>query len=210
MSTENNGEIEIDITQDPNASAGNEDINLGDSHESESDSDESAEKEKGEKSTSPSKKKPGKNKSNWNKMAEGKKAAEKKVADLQAKLDALESWSDESDDSDDDGYDEPSYEKSDLLEFIIENEDAKEYKEWIIEALDEFPGIDFNKALKLAKINWPEESESYEEFSTKSSQAVRTKKLKDLSREEAVANLSMEQFETWDNLNWKEQSNPFG
>lgn len=71
-------------------------------------------------------------------MQESSKAKDKRIAELEAQL-AEKGSNDEQDEDDSDSDDfEPSYDKADLLEFLIDN-DAKDYKAGIIEALDEYP-----------------------------------------------------------------------
>ena len=197
-------ELEIDITAAP------EDVEVTIESEDDiaSDDIDVSEQDQEEDTTTSDEKKPKKksNKSNFKKLSEANKAKEKRIAELEAKLESQE-WADDEDDEEEDEW--PWYEKVDLLEFLTETEWAPALKDEIKQALEEFKGISFKKAFEYAKATWPQQSTSKRNFSSKSSEAPKTKKLKDLTREEAVNNLNVTQFDAWEKSQRKD-SNVFG
>lgn len=168
-------------------------------------SDETSEQEAEE--TTPSEKPVKKNKSNFKALSKSNKEKDKRIAELEAKI--AEQSSDEEEDETEEELEE-SYDRVELLEFIVDTPGAAQYKAGIEEALNDFPGISFEKALAYSKAQLPEKSVSKTTFNTKSSQAPKTKKISDLTPEEAAnANLSVEQYDQW-SASQKKSVNPFG
>jgi len=198
-------ELDIDITQNPGEQEipGNEIIDIASEDTPPSDKT----KVDVEDETTPPAKKEAWNKSNFKKLAKSNKAKDARIAVLEAKL--AEGADNDVDDADEDDDDELSYDKVDLLEFITDTDWAAPYKNQIKEALEEFQGISFEKALAFAKAQQPEESKSHQMFNAKSVTAPKTKKLADLTPEEvANANLTPEQIDAWSNSQ-KKDVNPF-
>lgn len=193
--------LDIDITQDPSQEV----IEIPNEDTTPSDDKSKAEVE--DTTPSETQKPKQKNKSNFKNLAKAKRILEKENAELKAKL----AWEDaEDDDEEEDDSDEPLYDRVDLLEFITDTPWAWELKNQIKETLDEFPWISFEKAFAFAKAQIPEESASHTMFNTKSVQTPKSKKLNDLTVEEAAnANLTPEQYDTW-STSQKKNVNPFG
>ena len=122
-------------------------------------------------------------KSNWKKMQKASKAKDKRIADLEAKLAKQDSQSDkeEFEFEDEDGFD-----KTEFRFFIIENPEAKDYKDELMSTLEKYPSMSFNDALTLVKAKTPKESTSSNDFSSKWSNIKVRKRLADLTEEEAL------------------------
>jgi len=145
------------------------------------------------------------NKSNFKKLAKSNKEKDRKIAELEAKL----VNQDNSDDDLDLEYeDEDDFDTSFEEEF--EDETSK-LKKLTKQAKNDFPWIEFDKALEYAKtqLSREKESNSFSTFNTKSSKAPVKKKITELTAEEVVnQNLSPEQFEAWSNSQ-TQSVNPF-
>lgn len=201
-------ELEIDITANP----GEQEIEM-DSEEDSASEEQDSDKQDQEDTTASSEKKPKKrtNKSNFKKLSESNKAKDARIQELEAKLASLDDEDGDDDDADEDSDVGQWYDKEEFLDFLIDNPEAAKLRKEIESALEEFPNSDFNKAFKYAKANlWSEESSSYKRFSTKGSSDVKTKKIKDLTMEEAVAKLWPAEFDIWKKSQKSEQDNPFG
>lgn len=171
-------------------------------------SDETSEQEVEE--TTPSEVPAKKNKSNFKALSKANKEKDKRIAELEARI--AEQSNEEDDIQEDENQEEESsepYDRIDLLEFIVDTPGAAQYKAWIEEALTDFPGISFEKALAYSKAQLPTESSSKKVFNTKSTKAPKTKKISELTPEEAAnANLSVEQYDQW-SASQKKSVNPF-
>lgn len=202
--------LDIDITQDPakmTADPSQELIDLSSEDDTASDEESKTDIEE----TTSSETKTQKNKSNFKKLAKSNKEKDKRIAELEAEL--AKRGSDQEEDEEDDyssDSEDLSYDRVDFLEFVTDTPWAAGMKNEIKEALEEFPGISFDKAFAYAKAQLPEESRSKTIFNAKSVTTSKRKQLKDLTREEAAsANLTAEQYNTWANSQ-KTKVNPFG
>lgn len=163
-------ELEIDVVDDLN---GEETVEI-ESEETDTSDDKS--KKTVEDNTPSNKSK----KSNWKKMSKSLKAKDKEIADLKAKL----AGDDEDEDySEDDTDEDVEIDENKLTRFFMKNKDAIEHEEGILSALQQFPNMSFEQALTFTKAN-NSESTSSKSFTTKS--VKQTKKLSDLSEEEAL------------------------
>lgn len=147
--------------------------------------------------------------SNWKKLLAAKKEAiaeakaakaekealAKELAELKAKKESEESEALEEDavTEDDEAEDPTPYDPKDLRIFLLENPAFKENKEEIEKALEEFPGISFEKAAAYAKANAPKTSKSKRDYDL-SRTTVPGKKTEDLTDEEAVESMTAEQY----------------
>lgn len=122
-----------------------------------------------------------KNKSNWKKAA-------KKIQALTEENRKLREWRWSLDDDDDDDDDGETYVSStEMRLFVVENPEAKEYKDEIESIIEESKGIlSFERAFTLAKAERPQESQDEDDFKTKWSNVKVKKRLVDLTEEEAL------------------------
>lgn len=113
-----------------------------------------------------------KNPSNFKKLSKALKWATATIKELEDKLASLDEKPKQND-------------TTELRLFLVENPEAKEYKEGIQEALNEFPNISLEKAYAYAKVNTPK-SQDKEDFNLKNRTVEQKKKLEDLSDDEAL------------------------
>lgn len=170
-------------------------------------SDETSKEETEE--TTPSEKPVQKNKSNFKALSKSNKEKDRKIAELEAKI-VAQSGDLEEEETVEEEWSEETYDRVELLEFIVDTPGAAQYKAGIEEALNEFPWVSFEKALAYSKAQLPEQSVSKTNFNTKSVNTPKTKKISDLTPEEAAnADLSVEQYDAW-SASQKKSVNPFG
>lgn len=129
-------------------------------------------------------------KSNWKKMSKINKGLKMENFELRKKLKQLEESQNKGDDlelfDDFDDEEETGFDKTEFRFFTIENPEAKEYKNQMESILDSYPDISFDDALALAKAKKPKQSQSSDDFNTKSVNTKVRKRLEDLTEEEAL------------------------
>ena len=126
------------------------------------------------------------NKSNWkkiNKLNKALLAENARLKDEAKKAKSKPVTPDEFDDLDDD---EPIFDKTEFRFFIIENPDAKDYKNDIENIMTYNPTLSLEDAFALAKAKKPKQSQSSDDFNTKSVNTKVRKRLEDLTEEEAL------------------------
>lgn len=86
--------------------------------------------------------------------------------------------------------------------FLVENPEAKEYKDKILElkSMDKYKNLELEDLLEFAKIKTPPQSKTKTEYDFKSWQKPKT--LESMSEEEAVDKLSPTEFLKWSRANW--------
>ena len=126
------------------------------------------------------------NKSNWKKINKLNKALIAENKKLKALADKAKSKPQEVDEFDDLEDDEPSFDKTEFRFFLIENPEAKEYSKEIESTINDYPNLSLDDALALAKAKKPKQSETSDDFSTKSVNTKVRKRLWDLTDEEAL------------------------
>lgn len=80
--------------------------------------------------------------------------------------------------------------------YFIENPEAKQYKEEITTILEQYPNMNKEDALTLARAKTPKESQDINDFSLSSQVKSGKKSIKDLTEDEAVE-LDMDTFKQW-------------
>lgn len=122
-----------------------------------------------------------KNTSNFKKLAKINKALKEENRLLREGKSKVDPTEPEDDD------DEPYVSSTEMRLFIVENPEAKEYKEAIETIIEESKGtLWFERAFTLAKAEKPKESEDEDDFKTKWSNVKVKKRLIDLTEEEAL------------------------
>lgn len=177
-----------DDGQDESTNQANEDTTASD--------DKSKDSSEGNTTSAKSKK------SNWKKMSKAMKEKDKKIASLESRLAKLESSSNDSDDDYEEEIDlEDNFDKNEFRFFLIENPEAKDYKNELQNQLDKYPDMSFEDALALVKAKTPKPSESSKDFSLKWSNVKVRKRLEDLTEDEALK-LSNDKYLEWNRLKW--------
>lgn len=123
-----------------------------------------------------------KNPSNWKKMSQ-------KLKELEAENKKLKQTT--------------SSNIDELRLFFLENPEAKQYKDKIIELAgqDKYKSLDYDELLDLAKLRTPQPSQDSEDFSLKSTTWKTKKRLEDLTEEEALK-LPNDKYLEWRDI-WK-------
>lgn len=80
--------------------------------------------------------------------------------------------------------------------YFIENPEAKEHKEAVVDILDKYPNMSKEDALTLAKARSPKKSDDVNDFDLSSAVRTGKKKIEDLSEEEALK-LDMNEYKKW-------------
>lgn len=127
-----------------------------------------------------------KNSSNFKKLNKALKWAMATIKELESKIEEKS--------------DEPKIDTTELRLFLVETPEAKEYKEGILEALNEFPNITLEKAFAYAKANAPK-SQDKEDFSLKTKTSSTKKDIMDLTEEEALEKLDNKDYLKY--MRWK-------
>lgn len=153
----------------------------------------------------------------WKKLRDAKKDADARAKKAQAEADKLRKELEEAkkskssataeeeevSETEDEEEPEQPFDEKDLRLYVLEN-GLSEMKEGIVNALHRFPGISFEDATQFAKATKPKESKSKTEIALKGSSAAPKgvkSTLKDMSAEEAVSKLSIEDYGKWLILN---------
>jgi len=86
--------------------------------------------------------------------------------------------------------------------FLVENPEAKEYKDKILElkSMDKYKNLELEDLLEFAKIKTPPQSKTKTEYDFKT--GTKPKTLESMSEEEAVDKLSPTEFLKWSRANW--------
>ena len=161
-----------------------ETVETKENNNEEIDTSDDKSKENDERNTSSTAKS---NKSNWKKINKLNKALIAENSRLKdeaekAKLKPVTPIN-EFDDLDDD---EPIFDKTAFRFFIIENPDAKDYRDDIENIMTYNPTLSLEDAFALAKAKKPKQSQSSDDFNTKSVNTKVRKRLEDLTEEEAL------------------------
>ena len=112
-----------------------------------------------------------KNPSNFKKLSKAHKWAIAKIKELESKLKQTQTKNSE-----------------ELRFFFLENPEAKEYKQKMLElkSEDKYKNLDMEDLLDLAKLRTPKESQDKQDFNFKSNTSKPKKRLEDLNEEEAL------------------------
>ena len=155
---ENNNELDFDLVE----TLDGEDETNQDTNEFDDNSDDIWDEEETSKK---------KNTSNFKKLSKAYKGAAAKIKELEAKLKQTQNNNSE-----------------ELRFFFLENPEAKEYKEKMLELMseDKYKNLDMEDLLDLAKLRTPKESQDKQDFNFKSNTSKPKKKLEDLNEEEAL------------------------
>jgi len=144
----------------------------------------------------------GKAKSNWKKLLQKNKDQARRIQELEA--------SSSDDNSEDvkpkDNKSVDTNTKLEVMEFVLDNPDAKEYKSEILKVMETYAIDDVNKAFTFAKAENPQ-SDTKNDFSLKSEGLKKKKRVSDLTEEEAVQ-LPNHLYLQWDRA--QKKRSPFG
>ena len=142
------------------------------------------------------------NKSNWKKINKLNKALIAENAKLKAEAEKAKSKPTQFDEFDDLEEDDIIIDKNELRFFLIENPEAKEFKNEIENIVNDYPNLSLDDALALAKAKKPKQSTSSDDFNTKSVNTKVRKRLEDLTEEEALK-LDSTKYLQYMRLKWK-------